>query len=289
MDVQVYWSGKHELGEGPIWNTREQKLYWVDIFAKNIHCMDYATEKHQQWTMPSDVGCIGFKESGGLIAALIDGIYSLDTTTGQVSTLAELIVGRDDIRFNDGSVDPGGRFWAGTMDLTENEGKGALYRYDADGSVHLMTEGLVVSNGIGFSPDKKTLYHSDSGTGKISQYDFDLETGTISHHQLFVEIPTEAGVCDGMCVDSEGFLWVAHWNGWRITRFNPDGQIDKIIKMPVARPTSCCFGGPELNKLFISSARFELTAEELNQQPNAGNIFVIDVDIKGQAEPFFAS
>ncbi len=289
MQLTSFWSGKNVLGEGPIWHVEQQALYWIDIFKPALHKMDYATRKLTTWDLPDLIGCIGFTDQDNLIAAMRNEIVKLHCNDNQIEIeiLAELIVGRDDLRFNDGAVDRKGRFWAGTMDLTEQNPLGALYRYDGNGQVHLMSEQFVVSNGLAWSPDNRFLYHNDSGTGCIYRYDFDFESGSINHRSIFARVPQEAGFPDGLCIDSEGFLWVAHWDGWRITRFNPDGQIDRVIKMPVARPTSCCFGGPNLDILFISSASLNLSETELQQQPQAGNVFMLDVGVQGLPEPKF--
>ncbi|MFN2150563.1 MAG: SMP-30/gluconolactonase/LRE family protein, partial [Anaerolineales bacterium] len=189
-------------------------------------------------------------------------------------------------RFNDGKCDRSGRFWAGTMDEGNPNTRGALYRLDPSGDCQIMQAGIGISNGLGWSPDNRIMYYTDSIKHQIYAYDFDLQSGTIRNRRVFAETPQEY-VPDGLAVDAEGHIWSAKWDGWKVVRYAPDGSVDSEIELPVQRPTSCTFGGPELKHLYITSARDGLTAQELARQPEAGNILVLETSTHGLPEPRF--
>lgn len=189
---------------------------------------------------------------------------------------------KPEARFNDGAVDRQGRFWAGTI----SEGfANSLYRLDPDGTVQKMETGIGISNGIGWSPDNKTMYFTDTPARVIYAYDFDLATGAIENRRTFVQVPEEEGFPDGLTVDSEGFIWSAHWDGWKITRYDPTGKVEREIQVLVQRPTSCTFGGAELNELYLTSASVGLSQAALKDQPLAGDLFRLKVEVKGLEEP----
>jgi sugar lactone lactonase YvrE len=195
---------------------------------------------------------------------------------GAVHELAQPEAGRTDVRMNDGACDPQGRFWAGTMAYDESPGAGTLYRLELDGSCTTMLTGLTISNGIGWSPDASTMYLNDSGTGRVDAFRFDGPSGAISDRRTLVQI-SEPGVApDGLTVDDEGGIWVALWNGGAVHRYAPDGSLLTSVQLPVERPTSCAFGGPERETLFVTSARTGLDDDALIRQPHAGKVFAID-------------
>jgi sugar lactone lactonase YvrE len=193
-------------------------------------------------------------------------------------------------RFNDGSVDPAGRFWAGTM-LEGSEGwkeaPGNLYRLDRDRTFTCMNRGFAISNGIGWSPDGKTMYLTDSPRQVIYAYDYDLLTGDIEHRRPFIQTPGEASVPDGLTIDGEGCIWSARWGGWRIIRYDPQGKQERAIALPVQYPTSCTFGGSALDELYITSASNKLNAQKRLEQPFAGDLFRIKPGVKGLEHPRF--
>jgi L-arabinonolactonase len=288
MDMNVALRSKALLGESPIWCEREQALYWVDIRGREIRRFDPATGADRAWKMPEDIGSIGFRASGGFIAALRSGFAFFDPQTGALEPLHNPIAGTQDLRFNDGRCDRAGRFWAGTVQEKRVPGRAAFYRFDPDRSCTRMVDGLTVCNGTAFSPDDRVLYTADSWTREIHAYDFDIRTGTISNRRVFARFPEDKGIPDGATVDVEGYLWIAHFDGWRVTRFAPDGRIDRVIEMPVPRPTSCAFGGPDLDVLYVTSACFNLSPETLAKAPLSGAIFALDVGTRGLIEPRFA-
>jgi sugar lactone lactonase YvrE len=172
------------------------------------------------------------------------------------------------------------------MDTTP--GHGSLYRLDPDGGVTRMDEGFQVSNGLGWSPDNRHFYFTDSGQKRIYVYDFDLDRGLVANRRTFVQLPDGVGSPDGLAVDAEGFVWSAHWDGWCITRYDPDGKVDRVFNLPVPRPTSCAFGGPDLTTLFVTSARIRLSARQLAEAPLSGSVFAIQTGVRGLPDTPFA-
>lgn len=286
-NIECIYNQPALLGESPLWDADLQLLYWVDIEKSTLHSLDPRTQQHRVWTMPSEIGCIGLRAGGGLVAALRNGFAKIDLPSGQVSMINTVLTDADGVMFNDGKCDRAGRFWAGTKDLAEQNDIGALYRLDASGQVTEMDRGYTVANGFAWSPDNSILYVCNSAARIIYQFDFDIKNGTLNNKRIFATLPPESGYPDGVTVDSEGGVWNAHWDGWRVTRYLPNGKIDEVIKMPVRRPTSCCFGGPNMTTLYVTSASTRLSAEELKEDKFAGCVFSVDVGIKGLNETKF--
>ena len=285
MQVEVAFEAKNILGEGPVWSVAEQALYWVDIERPSLQRFDPDTKVHQTWPMPSRIGSFALRQAGGFVAALQTGLAFFDAETGRIDPIANP-ENHLQTRFNDGKCDRNGRFWVGTTDINFREPIGSLYRFDADRQLHTMRTNVTVSNGLGWSPDNRTMYYTDSTTRSIFAYDFELETGDISNERIFAH--HKIGAPDGLTVDAEGFVWGARWDGWQIIRFAPDGTIDRVVEMPVQRPTSCMFGGANLSQLYITSASAWLSEAELARQPLAGSVFVVETDVPGLPEPLFA-
>lgn len=284
LDVQ------NVIGEGPIWHSQEQALYWVD-FIENHHIYRFypQTGKSEQFDVGLPVTALGIRSCGGLITTTQKGIAFWDPHTNEFNYGANPEADRPHIRFNDGAVDRQGRFWAGTLnDENPKAPDGRLYRLDPDGSVHTMETGITVSNGIGWSPDGRTMYFTDTFRYTIYAYDFDPGTGAIENRRPFVEIPPQEGLPDGLTVDREGCVWSALWGGWKVVRFDPSGKVEREIKMPVQNPTSCAFGGDQLNDLYITSARLALSDEQKEKQPWAGDLFRIKTEVRGIEEAKFA-
>ncbi len=282
-----------KLGEGPVWSVAEQALYWVDIENRRFSRLYPASGKYEVFEVGLPVGVLAPRERGGLVMATKEGFAFWDWQAEprlQFIANANPEASKPHNRFNDGAVDSQGRFWAGTMceGYDDCEGAGSLYRLNLDCAVSVMETGLTVSNGIGWSPDKTRMYLTDSPRKIIYVYDFDAQSGTISNRRAFVHTPNEASVPDGLTVDSEGFVWSARWGGWRIIRYDPDGKIEREIQMPVQYPTSCAFGGPNLDELYITSAWTALSEQKRAQQPRAGDLFRLQTGIKGQEQHKFA-
>lgn len=283
ISVSVALDAKALLGEGPIWDARRQALYWVDIPAGKVHIFDPATGRDRSLDVGQPVGTIVPRRSGGAMVALRDGFAALDLETGALTMIADPEADQPLNRFNDGKCDPAGRFWAGTMRQAEDRaGKGSLYRLDPDLSVHKMWSNVTVSNGIAWSLDARTMYYIDTPTRMVVAFEYDLATGAIANPRPVIHTPDGPGSPDGMTIDAEGMLWVAYWDGWRVVRWNPaTAEALAVIEMPVQRPTAAWFGGPNLDELYITSARTGLSEEALAQQPHAGSLFVARPGVRG--------
>jgi L-arabinonolactonase len=284
VDMDVLLDHRDELGEGPVWSTREQRLYWVDIVGEEVQRAALDGSDHQVWTTPGKVGSAVPARDGSMVLALRNGLGRLDLKTGLVQDLLTLEDDRPAQRFNDGKCDPQGRFWFGSMHDLETDPVGALYRYDGSGSCTQMLTGVTTSNGLGWSPDGATFYYTDSIARQINAFDF-RDDGSISDRRIFAQDPAEY-VPDGLTVDSEGFVWSAKWDGNRLVRYAPDGRVDRVVPMPVRRPTSCAFAGPELRTLVVTSAAWGLPA--LSPEGLDGSVFLLDVGVPGLASTEFA-
>ncbi len=274
-------------GEGAIWDEKNRKLYWVDNHLGFVHVYDPATNRDRSIDVGQPVGTVVPRESGGLMLAVRDGFMSLDERTGKTGLLAVPEGHNPENRFNDGKCDPAGRFWAGTLETPTR--KGHLFRLDKDLVVRRVLDNIRCSNGIVWGPDNKTMYYIDTPTMKIDAFDFDLRTGTISNRRAVVVVGGEHGQPDGMAIDIEGKLWVAHWDGWCVCRWDPaTGNLIQKVRLPVSRPTSCAFAGQNLDTLYVTSASAELDAAALAKQPNAGGLFQFNPRVRGVPSFSFA-
>ena len=273
------------LGEGPVWVAREAALYWLDIKGLKIFRLSGQGER-SEWPTPMRVGSIAPRKSGGFIAGTEDGIAIVDPASNRFEIVARPEQDLPGNRFNDGKVDRRGRFWAGTMDDEEKAASGTLYCVDADLGCTAVDSGYKVTNGPAFSPSGDVMYHNDSA--RQVTYAFDMDAGgNAANRRTFLQFGPGDGYPDGMTVDSEGCLWIAFWGGWCIRRYSPDGEWVETIKMPVQRPTSCAFGGRDLERLYVTSASIGLDEEALQMQPNAGGLFMLEPGVRGLADvPF---
>lgn len=276
------------LGEGPLWSVDEQVLYWLDIFRPTINRFDPATGTNEVVAVSEPIYALGLGEGGGFVAAMESG-FALLTHDGSTSRrLANPNAGQD-VNFNDGKVDARGRFWSGTMARDWKSPVGVLYRVGDDGKPHAMERGIILSNGIAWSPDSKVMYFTDFGRRCIYAYDFDLDDGRIARRRTLIEFGEGEGSPDGITVDEDGGIWVAHWDGWCVTRHAPDGRIAGRIRMPVPRPTSVMFGGRNLDTLYITSAAMHLTGDQLSAAPLSGALFALAPGVAGLPEQKFSS
>ena len=286
-EVEHVISVDNELGEGALWNADEQTLYWVNIIKGRYHKLHTASGKHEQFEVGTPLGVLGFRAKGGLVMATQRGIAFWDPLAQKLNYVAEPEANIPNSRFNDGAVDRQGRFWAGTV--IDGKEDGTLYRLDADLSLHKMETGISCSNGIGWSPDNKTMYYTDSPFCVVYAYDFDPASGEIANRRIHVRTPENEGVPDGLTVDSEGFIWSARWDGWKVSRFDPDGKLEREVKVPVAFVTSCAFGGKDFDELYITTAMTEESKVEVKRtQPWAGDVFRAHPGVKGLPAPKFA-
>lgn len=286
-DIRCVLPGEDFLGEGPFWSQADQRLHWVDILAPRVITGNPETGERSFLPMSELVGVAIPKASGGFVCATETGIKSL-SPDGVLTTLADPEAERPDNRFNDGKCDAKGRLWVGSLAINTEPGRGALWRVDADGAVTRMEDRIHISNGLGWSPDNRTFYFTDSGKRTIYAYDFDLEGGEIGNRRDFAEIAAHDGVPDGLTVDAEGFVWTVLWDGWSVQRFDPDGRPERKITLPVPRPTSCTFGGKDMTTLFVTTARIRLSTRQLSDAPLSGSVLAINTEIKGQVDRPFA-
>jgi sugar lactone lactonase YvrE len=288
--VKLAIDTRAEIGECPRWHPAENCLYWVDIHEPSVNRFDPQSAIVRKWVMPERIGCFGFRRDGGLIAGMQSGIFLVDLVDDGAPAVRRVFDYETDnpnMRFNDGRCDPGGRFWAGAVVESMDKRMASLFRYDPDGTCTRMVDKLICSNGLAFSADARTMYHSDSRQDYVWAWDFDRATGEIANQRVFLRIDIQEGRPDGAAVDVEGYYWICHIGAWRVARYSPDGVIDCVIGLPVQRPTMCAFGGSDLKTLYITSATYPIAAPDLKKQPLAGAIFSIDVDVPGIPEPFF--
>jgi sugar lactone lactonase YvrE len=286
MPMKVTLDIRAELGECPIWDVDAQALYFVDIKGKALHRFKPDAEEHAIIPMPEEIGCIGFRKGGGFIAGFRSGLWLMDAQGNREAKLVDNPEDQRTSRFNDGRIDPAGRFLAGTIDEPKEGGKAHLYRYDRRGLATL-AGGLLTSNGVAFSPDGRTLYHSDTPTFTVWRYVYDPATGEATDKALFVRLqPTETdrGRPDGAAIDAEGCYWTALFEGGRVQRYAPDGRLLAEFPVPARCPTMVCFGGPDLKTLYITSARTGRSPEELGCLPHSGSLFSMRVDVPGLPE-----
>ena len=274
------------LGEGPVWVEREGALYWVDIKGRKIFRLARDGEL-SQWDTTVRVGSLAPRASGGFIGGTDEGIAAIDPASGRFEILHQPEAHLPDNRFNDGKVDRRGRFWAGSMDDTERAMTGTLYVTDASLGIAAVDGEYKVTNGPAFSPAGDIMYHNDSARQVTYAFDLDAK-GNAANRRVFLQFGPGDGYPDGMTVDSDGCLWIAFWDGWAVRRYAPSGEWLETIRMPVARPTSCAFGGVEHDRLYITSASIGLDAEALAMQPNAGGLFMATPGVRGLADVPFA-
>ena len=265
------------LGESPIWHAAEQLLYWVDALKPALYALDPLTGQQQSWKMPALIGSIAPREQGGLIAAIGCGIAFIDLPSGAVKMqkiINPALVGK---HLNDGKCDRQGRFWCGEVSHDKQQPTGKLYRFDLDQTLQVMENEIALFNGPCWSPCNRYFYYTDYFKQRtIFRYTFDASSGKITAAMPFIRIAKDdLGIPDGCTIDSEGYLWSAKWNGYRITRYSPEGQLDLEIPLPVQRPTSCIFGGKNLDTLFVTSASQDVGEPQPLADVAAGKLFAI--------------
>ena len=292
--VEVLQHAEAIVGEGPVWDARAQTLHWVDILAGTAHSTtldgrtsSFAVDGHLAGVLPT-------ADPDQLLLMMRDG-FRLRKVDGTLLDLALPLAEHPGIRFNDGKVDPHGRAFGDTMAYEWQTGEpvGALYRLDADADaltatapaaeVTTIEAGARLSNGIGWSPDSALMYFTDSGAQAIYVYDYDLDAGTPRNRRVFLEVPPEDGLPDGLAVDDDGFVWIALHGSGTVRRYTPEGALDRVVEIPATQVTSLCFVGPSLDRIAVTSARYLLTPETLADQPLAGSVFVFDAPAPGPA------
>lgn len=288
VEVRCVHQGEHVLGESPIWSTEERALYWVDIQAPAILRLDPSSRRITTWRLDEPVGSIALRAKGGLLAAMKSGFYFFDPASGDLRPIAHPEPHLPGNRFNDGRCDRAGRLWAGTMSESSREPAGSLYCLEPNLTVRAVQAGIIIPNSLAWSPDSRVMYFADSHRRRIWAYDFDLAAGAVSNQRVFVDADDHPGVPDGSAVDAEGCLWNAEHGGGRVCRYTPDGRLDRVVELPVTQPTCCAFGGLDFKTLYITTARENLSPEQIARQPLAGSVFAADLDITGLPECPFA-
>jgi len=276
-----------ELGECTIWDDRERLLWWVDIRAPALKSYNPVSGAVKTLALPEFIGSFGLRSNGGMVSGMKSGLYLLDPNSGALELLAAPEKDLPGHRFNDGRCDRAGRFWAGTMIDGPRQPVGSLYRLDPDGTCTNMRSGISVPNSIAWSPDDRTMYFADTHLGMLWAYDYDVGSGSMRNERVFADCSKQPGRPDGSCVDAEGCLWNAQYGGGCVVRYRPDGEIDQVIEFPVSNLTCCCFGGPQLDTLYVSSARQRMTAGQLAREPLAGALFACRPGARGLPEARF--
>jgi sugar lactone lactonase YvrE len=286
-NVELVLDTKSALGEGAIWNYKTGELIWVNITDKILNFYNPKLKNNKEMLTGQMIGTVVPAESGKMMIALENGFYQFDPETGSKKLIAnpeEKISGN---RFNDGKCDPSGRFWAGTMSTEGKQQAGALYRLDADSTVHKMIDNVTTSNGIVWSLNADKMYYIDTPTRKVMAWDYNNETGEISNPETAIDVPEDMGYPDGMTIDAKGNVWIALWGGSAVGNWNPEtGKLLRTIDVPAKNVTSCAFGDEDLGTLYITTARQGTSDEELKKFPYAGGVFKIRPGVKG-VEAFF--
>ena len=276
------------LGESPVWSVAEQALYWVDINAPALHRFDPVTGSNTTMPMPAAIGCMALRARGGFIVALRDGVWLVGRDGELERRLAQPPYDPAHHRFNDGRCDRQGRFFAGTMNEKRDANSGALYRVDAAGALTKVVGDVMISNGLAWSPEGRTMYHSDTPAHVIRAYDYDVRTGTPSNRRVFVQWTGETDRPDGGAVDSAGNYWSAFYRAGKVVKLSPRGDTLAEFAVPAMCPTMCAFGGGDLRTLYLTSARQMREPDELARLPQSGGIFAMRVDTPGLPEPLAA-
>lgn len=293
MQAELIVDARNAVGESPVWVPQDNALYWVDIPNGGLQRWSADTGHVHAWKTPEMLACIARHRRGGWVAGMESGFFHLyPHSDGSLDSarLASVAHSRNDMRLNDGRCDRQGRFWAGSMvlDMGLNLPEGRLYRYGTgqSGVIEAQLDGFIVPNGLGFSPDGKTMYVSDShpAVQLIWAFDYDTDSGTPSNRRVFIDMNHFPGRPDGAAVDAEGFYWICANDAGLIHRFAPDGRLDFSLAVPVKKPTMCAFGGSRMDTLFVTSIR---PGDDHDPQSLAGGVFALNPNVKGLPEPIF--
>ena len=299
MEVKSILDTQCQLGEGAIWNSETQELYFIDIEGCNLFVYKEGNkltsisprdQMLRKYYVGEKIGSMGYRigtvvptnDPNKVIIPLQNGIFEFDLTTREKTLFSNPEEQLESNRMNDGKCDPAGRLWVGSMHLEQIKGAASLYKIEPDGTHEKMIDSVTISNGIVWSLDEKTMYYIDTPTGVVQAFDYEKATGNISNGRTACVIPESLGYPDGMTIDAEGMLWIALWNGNAVTRWNPTtGKMIQKIEVPAHNVSSCAFGGKNLETLFITSARVDMTEEELEKMPLSGNVFAVKPGVRG--------
>ena len=274
-----------KLGECPVWSIGERVLYWVDINAPSLNRFDPATGQNDSFSMPESIGCFALRASGGFVVALRSGIWTASSSGTLQRKIAAAPYDPTRHRFNDGRCDPQGRLFVGTMNERRDASSGALYRLNTDGTLSEVISGVMISNGLAWSPDGRTMYHADTPTHTVVAYDYDPSSGTPTNQRPFARWSDETDRPDGGAVDRDGNYWSAFYRGGKVVQISPQGIVLAEYAVPAMCPTMCAFGGEDLRTLYVTSARQMREPDELARLPHSGGVFAMRVDVPGLPEP----
>lgn len=288
MKPELVLETKCLLGEGPWWDAKPGLLYWIGGLDGMLYVYDPKTGVNREYAMGRMVGCVIPCAQGGVLVNLQDGVFLFDTGTEKLTELSNIERNISNNRLNDGGCDSTGRFWFGSMSMTANqEGRkfettGSFYSMDGRGRVKKHFGGVGISNGIAWNADETVMFFIDTMTGRVDAFDFDVQRGAIKNRRAVVRIKPAEGVPDGMTIDEEGMLWVAHFGGGRVARYDPatGAKLSEVL-LPADNVTCCGFGGEKLDELYITTARTGLTSRQLEQQPLAGGLFRVRPGVRG--------
>lgn len=284
MRVETVTHPIAEHGEGPVWLPDEGRLRWVDMLAGEVLATDPATGHTERLKIGEVAACVRPRRGGGLVFARERGFALLDPDSTEPRALPE-VWSDPSVRMNDGSCDHLGRFYCGSMDYGAAPERGALYRLDPDLTVTTVLEDVTISNGLAWTREGTRAYYIDTPTQRVDVFDVDRESGELGERRVFVEIPADQGNPDGLCLDADGGVWVAMWDGHAVHRYSPAGTLDRVIELPVQRPTACSFGGPDLTELYITTSRLDVDTE---RHPDSGALLRIRPGHRGIAPLDFA-
>jgi sugar lactone lactonase YvrE len=296
MKIEIALDAHALIGEGPLWDTERGVLWWIDIFRGEVHAFDPVTGQDRVIDVGTQIGAVGIRACGGLVAAMPEGLVALDLESGAVTLVATVDHDPATMRLNDGRCDSRGRFWAGSIahnpvDPAAVEvvpGAAKLYRFDPDGSVAEILDGVTVSNGMGWSPDDGTFYYVDTMTHALDAFDFQADSGTISNRRTLVKLSPTEGHPDGMCVDEDGCIWLAISGASQIRRYTPAGGLDRTLHLPLSRVTSCGFGGPHLDELYITTHSALMSHLDWAAESKSGALLRCSPGVRGLPTHAFA-
>lgn len=278
MEPELIADYQCQVGEGPLWHAKEKRVYWADIPNGRLFRYDPSTGQHEQFFDGPEVGGFTIQTDGSLLLFMEKGAIA-KWTDGRFDYVMNEIPEERETRFNDVAADPAGRVFCGTMPSPDHAG--SLYRLDTDGSITRVLGDIGISNGIGFTPDQKQMYYTDSTSHNIYVFDYDIDTGNISNQRVFITIEDNDGIPDGMTVDAEGYVWSARWDGSSLVRYSPQGEQERRVWFPARKVSSVIFGGDDLTDMYVTTAGGPNKEAE---GPGAGGLFRLNLGIKGKAE-----
>lgn len=281
-NIQAVGRGRTAVGESPVWDADLDRLYWIDVRqTPAIHMLEPGSGVQRSWPLQEDVGSIALAGRNRLLAALRSGLAYFAVDTGKLTPIVDPEPDLPANRMNDGKCDPAGRFWCGSMNPESRIAEGSLYVLDPDQRCRRVLDDFLTPNGPAWSVDGRTMYLSDTRRGMIYAFAFDVATGTLGERRVFADLGALPGGPDGATIDADDYLWSAQFDGSCVIRYDPTGRMDRVIRLPVTKPTSCSFGGEGYRQLFVTTATRGLTEEALRAEPLAGRVLVLDVGIAG--------